>query len=442
MCYCLQSLNEEFIRGRPSVPTFQTVAVASPTSPSSASPHNTSHRARIRPAIALFTALLLASLTTPAAAQVWSVAGKDSVEGAPKTEGFAGFSIRISASEDFFGLQGQATFNIAEIPAKDSDGDVGGRFSIDARQTRLKAGFTVRGTPLGAIQSYLESDFYGPSGQTTLRLRHAYFDFQHIRIGQYWSTFTDIDALPRTSDFDGPSTSVQVRSAMLRYSTAAWKGTTPAANGTWFTVSLEAPRSDVRFSPDTVTNPSFQPLPDLVAQVRFQRARGHVQLAAVARDLRYNDGTKNRDLFGRGLELSGVLMTSDLGSKLLFQAIAGKGIQRYMVSLGGFNIEAVPESPGSTTLTPLPTYGGYAAYDQMWSKKYHSTFLAGGLIVPDNTKGSPGPFFRGFLGTANLFWDGAPNLTIGPEIEYGVRWNPDDSSSNALRLTVLAKYGF
>ncbi|MDH4130358.1 MAG: DcaP family trimeric outer membrane transporter [Gemmatimonadota bacterium] len=408
------------------------------------SPSTARSAARLLQPLALLLAVVTAwgGLAPVAEAQVWTFAGKDSVEGAPKTEGFAGFSIRISASEDFFGLQGQSTFNIAEIPPDDDDGNVGGRFSIDARQTRLKAGFTVRGTPLGAIESYLESDFYGPSGQTTLRLRHAYMDFQHFRIGQWWSTFADMDVNPRTADFDGPTTGILVRSAMLRYSTAMWKGTTPTANGTWFTVSLEAPRSDARFSPDTVTSAAFQPLPDLVANVRFQRARGHVQLSAVARDLRYNDGTENQDLFGRGLALSGAIKTTELGSKLMVQLIAGKGIQRYMVSLGGFNIEAVPETPGSTKLTPLPTYGGYLAYDSQWSKKYHSTFVGGATIIPDDRSGSPGPFFRGFYGSANLFWDGAPNLTIGPEILYGVRWNPDDSSSDALRLTILAKYGF
>jgi hypothetical protein len=221
-----------------------------------------------------------------ASAQVWTVAGKDSVDGAARIEGFAGFSIRISAMEDFFGLQGQPTFNIAEIPADDADGHAGGRFAIDARQTRLKAGFMVRGTPLGTIESYLESDFYGPGGQTTLRLRHAYFDFHHIRVGQWWSSFDDLDVSPRTADFDGPPTGILVRSAMLRYSTATWNGTSPTANGTWFTVSLEAPRADVRFSPDTLTRPAFQPLPDLVANVRLERAWGHLQLSGVARDLR------------------------------------------------------------------------------------------------------------------------------------------------------------
>jgi hypothetical protein len=385
---------------------------------------------------------LLTCVASPAASQVWSFASRDSVDGAAKTEGFAGFSIRISAMEDFFGLQGQPTFNIVEIPADDADGKAGARFTIDARQTRLKAGFTVRGTPLGAIESYLESDFYGPSGQTTLRLRHAYVDFQHVRIGQWWSSFDDLDVIPRTADFDGPTTGLLVRSAMVRYSTATWRGTTPAANGTWFTVSLEAPRADVRFSPDTLTNPAFQPLPDLAANVRLQRAWGHLQLSGVARDLRYRVGNRNYDIFGRGLVLSGAFKTTDSGSRLMFQAIGGKGIQRYLVSLGGFNIEAIPESPNSTRLTPLPTYGGYIAYDHQWNRKYHSTLVGGTTIIPDDRTGSAGPFFRGLYSSVSLFWDGAPGLTIGPELLYGVRWNADDSSSDALRLTVVAKYGF
>jgi hypothetical protein len=377
---------------------------------------------------------------------VWTFAGKDSVDDKPKIEGFVGFSVRLSATEDFFGLQGSSTFNIANIPPNDADGRQGPRFAVDLRQTRLKAGFTARGTPLGAIESYIEADFYGPNNAATLRLRHAYVEFQRIRLGQYWSTLADMDASPRTADFDGPTTGILVRSAMVRYSTTTWKGTTPASKGTFFTASLEAPRADTRFSPtsDTLTTPAFQPLPDLVANVRWEKTWGHLQLAGVVRDLRYRDAAtnQNHDLFGRGLVFSGAVKTTKAGSQAMFQAIAGKGIQRYLVSLSGFNIEAIPDTVGSSTLIPLATYGGFAAYDHVWNKKYHSTAVIGGTAVPHNTEGLPEPPFRGLYTSVNLFWDGAPNLTLGPEIEYGVRWNADDSSSDALRLTFLAKYGF
>ena len=53
----------------------------------------------------------------------------------------------------------------------------------------------------GAIESYLETDFVGPNGATTLRLRKAWVDFKGLRIGQETSTFgVQQGSAPTTAD--------------------------------------------------------------------------------------------------------------------------------------------------------------------------------------------------------------------------------------------------
>ncbi|HSE68185.1 MAG TPA: hypothetical protein VLB12_14455, partial [Gemmatimonadales bacterium] len=114
---------------------------------------------------------------------------QDSVAGGPRYEAYIGASVRFNASLDDYGLQGSYTFNPVNIDttfAPDRDDNL---LSFDLRQTRVKFGGTVRYERFGAIEGYLETDFVGPNGATTLRLRKAWVDVKGLRIGQETSTF-------------------------------------------------------------------------------------------------------------------------------------------------------------------------------------------------------------------------------------------------------------
>jgi DcaP outer membrane protein len=378
-----------------------------------------------------FCALMLA---TSLSAQVISIASKDSSDGAPRTTGFVNLSIWFNGFVDFYGLQRSPTFNLTNIPIPRADSGV--RYSTDLRQSRFMIGGTRRGTAVGPLTAYVEGDFYGPEGTTTFRLRHAYVKNAHWLIGQTWSTATDIQVLPFIADFDGPPTGIFTRSAMLRFKSDT------AKRFIW-TASLESPRTDIRFAGtgdstllDTTITPAYQRIPDFLTSIRWQWGGGHVELAAILRELRYRQGDDVSSEFGRGLVLAAVL---NRGAKdhIYLQGLGGKGIGNYVIALGVTDADAIPFN-GS--LHPVPVYGGYGAYEHWWTDKWFSTGVLGGTIVTNDLIEDEADFMRGFYSSINLFVRPAPGLSLGTELLYGWRKDRFDDKGEAMRLYFVTAY--
>src|SRR5262245_46335730 len=246
--------------------------------------------APLRPGAGAGLALLLLAIAGPVgpvSAQAIKWESKDSVAGGPHYEAYAGATVRFNASLDDYGLQGSYTFNPVNIDTlfgPDRDDNL---LSFDLRQTRVRFGGTVRYERFGAIEGYLETDFVGPNGATTLRLRKAWVDFKGIRIGQETSTFgVQQGVAPTTADFDGPPTGVVIRSGMIRY-------TRKLGSGLQLMASLETPKVDVAyqefFAPDI--RATDQRLPDLVANASKAGDWGYVSLSALVREIRFRTAT-------------------------------------------------------------------------------------------------------------------------------------------------------
>jgi len=198
------------------------------------------HRRGVRARLAVLL-LALAWPGGPVSAQIIKWKSQDSVAGGPHYEAYVGATVRFNASLDDYGLQGSYTFNPVNIDtlfAADRDDNL---LSFDLRQTRIKFGGTVRYEKFGAIESYLETDFVGPNGATTLRLRKAWVDFKGVRIGQETTTFgVQQGSAPTTADFDGPPTGVTTRSGMIRYRKKL-------ESGLQLMASFETPKVDVAY---------------------------------------------------------------------------------------------------------------------------------------------------------------------------------------------------
>ena len=76
-------------------------------------------------------------------------------------------------------------------------------------QSRL--GFEItRRTLIGDVFIRLETDFAGKDG---FRIRHAYGQLRRFLLGQTWSLFSHINALPTVVDFANPTGSITVRNS-------------------------------------------------------------------------------------------------------------------------------------------------------------------------------------------------------------------------------------
>jgi outer membrane DcaP-like protein len=392
-------------------------------------------------------ALLLLAIAWPAgtaSAQVIKWKSQDSVAGGPRYEAYIGATVRFNASLDDYGLKGSYTFNPVNIDttfAPDRDDNL---LSFDLRQTRVKFGGTVRYEKFGPIEAYLETDFVGPNGATTLRLRKAWVDFKGVRIGQETSTFgVQQGVAPTTADFDGPPTGVTIRSGMIRY-------TKKLGSGLQLMASLETPKVDVAYSeffaPDI--RATDQRLPDLVANASKAGDWGYVSLSGVVREIRFRTTTggvsKAESAVGYGANLVGgfrLFKSEAKADVFYYQLIAGQGLGRYMVSLSGQNADAVPD-PASGELNAVPDFGGYAAYERRWTPQFFSTVIGGGNLLENEVEPTLADHFKTYFVMFNSFYQPIPPMKIGFEVDWGRKITLTGIEADALRYYLVTHYDF
>src|SRR4051794_33830409 len=174
-----------------------------------------------------------------------------------------------------------------KLPSGPDEFGRNGHTWLSARQSR----FGVKGvqpTRRGDVTAVFDFDMFGvgvDAGQTTIRLRHAYGQWDHILAGQLESPFMDLDVFPNILDYWGPSGMLFFRNVQV-----FWE---PIADDTQqFKLALERPGASgdagiysERISIDNV-KPRF-PYPDLSMGYRYAGKWGHVKLSGIVRDIHW-----------------------------------------------------------------------------------------------------------------------------------------------------------
>jgi len=192
------------------------------------------------------------------------------------------------------------------------------------------------------------------------------------------------------------------------------------------------------------------PLPDLTANVRFERAWGHFQAAGVLRKISWVDTVDDAFDLGGSATGAGISLTSKLNAgtkdavKLSF--VYGKGIQNFMndapVDVG------VEPSNSSDPRRPikgvaLPLLGVMAYLDHTWSKRWASSIGYSMLNISNSEGQLPDAFHRGHYGSANILFYPVDRVMVGSEVIWGRRENfLDGFSSEDVHLQFSFKYNF
>jgi len=337
-----------------------------------------------------------------------------------------------------------------KLPAYKNQYGTDGNFYFSVRQTRL--GFkNYFETPMGQLKTQFEFEMYGTgvdAGQTTIRLRHAYAELGKFGVGQYWSPFMDIDVFPNTVEYWGPNGMAFFRNVQVRWM--------PIQGDTRLTFALERPgaSADQGIYSNRIELSGVKarfPLPDLSFEYRQAGSFGYVELAGIARSIKWED--QNTDAYelsgsalGWGLNLSTNLK---IGSNDVVRAavVYGAGIQNYFndapVDVG------IKSNPGNT-LTPvkgvaLPILGITAFLDHTWSEKF-STALGYSSVNIQNSDGQSADAFKdGSYIAANLMYYPVKNAMMGIEYQYGNRHNYGDgiiTSSGTVISSSISKVQF
>ncbi|WP_085315650.1 DcaP family trimeric outer membrane transporter [Derxia lacustris] len=397
-------------------------------------------QARIDQLEAKQTAAEAAPAPVAAAAPAAEVITAGSMPGSIRLPG--GTSLKISgyaqldAVFDARGNQGRGV-SLADAPLDGSaDAKRRSTTTLSARTSRLNFQ-TATPSDLGDVKTRVEFDFYTSEGSETYtnsarpRLRHAYGTVGHWLVGQTWSTFMDVDALPETLEFIGPTGQVFIRQAQLRYSTALPVGTLDLA--------VENPQSDSRDVGGKVT--SVDRGPDLAARWTTEGDFGHASLRALVRPLRADDGSGDNaaSRTGWGLGAGGSLK---LGADdvLLATLQGGQGIGRYIQDANA----AAAYSADRRTLAAQTSLGGYVALQHAWAPLWRST-LTYGQVKNRNDAGYGdisalnASTREAFL---NVIWTPVKNVDVGAEYIWGQRKTEAGDTGNISRVQTSARVSF
>ncbi len=259
-------------------------------------------------------------------------------------------------------------------------------------------------------------------------IRHAFVTYDGWTLGQTWSTFMDVNALPDSLDFVGTTDgTIFVRQAQVRYTSGG------------FQVSLENPETTVTpFNGGTRIVTDDNSLPDVVARYNHTADWGGLTVSGLVRQLSYQNGAIDDSTNGYGLSFSGKYNISKTDD-LRFVVNYGKGLGRYL-SLNTSNDAVLTNG---NELEAIKSVGYSLAYKHAWNDKLRSSIFYSAQTI-DNPVQYTGTAQTESTASynANLIYQVASKLSVGVEVRHATRTLESDLDGDMNRLQFSAKYDF
>ncbi|MGB5814666.1 MAG: DcaP family trimeric outer membrane transporter, partial [Thermoanaerobaculia bacterium] len=354
--------------------------------------------------------------------------------------GKVGGFVRLGFVDSLDPIISDDRFIVGTIPVEEGDEGKQGT-TISAKRSRINLDMRMDSS-VGQFRAFVEGDFAGDGGTENYRLRHAYGQYKHFLVGQTWTTLEDVDAQPEDVDFEGLSSTIQLRQPQVRWVKLM-------KNEKMLRVSLEDPQTSV---PDAESASIF---PDTIATIRRKRKWGHTQFGVLIRQLAVipvgQESSDKATTFGWGFSFSGNLTTKkfDKRDHLNFQVNFGKGIGRYINDLGTIGGQDAAIDPETGDLEALPAYSGFLAYqhwwlspDSRWLRNLRSTFVLS-LVRVNNYDFQPDSAYkRTVRNSYNLIWSPINEIDLGIEFIWGERLNKSENKGTAAQLQFVSTFRF
>jgi len=368
-------------------------------------------------------------------AQNFTMESKDTLNGKPKSKiTFSGY-VNTIYNYDFVGTDSKyPALNIVSIPVGKVLKEPTTNFVIFQTRLRFKS---EHQTKIGTVKVYVEGDFVNSAD--AFRIRHALISINKWDFGQTWSNFSDEDAWPNVTDYDGPPTAIWARPTMIRYNAIRKEHSS-------LSFSVEGPSLEYQahHTIDTILSTAYQDIPDFTARYRYETKKNHFQIAGVFRSIKY----KNRiDSSFAYKPAYGISASAGIGifnnDRIHLQATYGIGISRYLVGFEGYSWDAVPTGNGKIEL--VPAMGGFIGYDHYWDKnmKFSTTVALAYIKIKNNVLSSfPGDFMTGYWGVINFYYHPIENLDFAIEYVTAGREDALKQTGTGARLQFLVQYAF
>lgn len=338
---------------------------------------------------------------------------------------------------------------------------------FSAKQTRLWLNLDTQ-VAGHVVKGYLETDFQttasaapnvtaGGSQRTTngytLALRRAFVTVDRFTIGQDWTTFQYVAALPESTDYvGGTEGTVFVRQPLVRYSH-------PLSRSLALHIAVENPESAlVTAGATAMLESGTDHLPDFAARLAYTGKIGELSLAGLLRQVRAesNGSALVNNVTTAGAVGNGVTVTGIGGSiagKLFFNeartadvrfmATFGQNIGRYV----GLNFapDAV-YNPATDKLSDVSTFAGMVAVRLPLVSQVRINLMGSYQRVRYDQALAPvaiaGLNRQAWSAAANLFYSPVRQIDLGIEYRHGERELVSGAKGNLDRVEFAAKYSF
>jgi hypothetical protein len=325
----------------------------------------------------------------------------------------------------------------SKLPSYKNEFDPNGNVFFSVRQTKLGVKSSTS-TRLGELKTQFDFDLFGfgkDVGQTTFHLVNAYGQLGKVGAGQTACAFMDTDVFPIVMDYWGPLSRVFFLNIQLRYVAIEKENER-------LIFALERPggTADGGDYANSIELQNVKPvlrLPNITAHYRKVWEWGHIQIASIAKSIKWKDlDTSGYDLSGSTVGWGGNLSTVINATnkiKLKMQGVYGKGIENYIADVTP-DI-GLKSQPGNLTQplqgTALPVWGFFTFAEITWNKNFESSIGYSMEKIKNSDLQSTNAFKRGQYGLVNLRYQPTSNLIMAAEYQYGRR----DNFSNGFHST-------
>src|SRR5262249_17099195 len=199
-----------------------------------------------------------------------------------------------------------------KLPAFQDEFGANGHFYLSPRQSRLGVKGEIP-TANGPVKAQFEFDMFGVganAGLTTIRLRHAYGEWNHLGAGQTNSQFMDIDVFPNVIDYWGPNGMLFFRNVQVYYrikdddkmrATVAIENPGASGDGGVYSDRIEIQNIKPRF-----------PMPDFTGNFRYKAKKAYVQVSGVVRKISYDDTLQDQFNLSGSVTGAGISFSSNV----------------------------------------------------------------------------------------------------------------------------------
>ncbi|WP_040474446.1 DcaP family trimeric outer membrane transporter [Marinobacter algicola] len=337
---------------------------------------------------------------------------------------------RLNASYDIDSNQALSTRSGSYSGLVNNDDAADGHFGADAFQSRIG----VKTVSPEGVKINVEGDFRGGGGGS-LRLRHAYGEYNGVLMGQTWSNFTSFVGNTSTLDFDSlPGVAgYQSRTTQARYTTGP------------LSLSLEDPQSSFVTAPANAAQKDS--LPALTARLQDSAGGLSYSAALLAHQVGYDTGSEDESAMGFATFVAAKIALSDM---ITVQGSLSytDGANSYLYRSGeNFGAASAYVDPASGDVETISGYGGTvgAGFNLGGGRSINVGY---GIVevdwddAEDDGVAVAGQSESNSAVMANYQWTPVKNVMMGVEYAFLKRENVSGDDGDASRILFAAQYNF